>query len=430
MLIPTPLRLAALLLATLSLLTLVTGDRAAPQHRPAAPVAAHAPADPPRTPRTGRAAGSPQPVPALRRPAPVIEAAAAAITFAKAHLGAPYRWGGTGPGGFDCSGLVIRAWQAAGVQLPRTAHAQAKAGPRITRDQLRPGDLVISNNYGHVQLYIGGSTVIEAPHTGAVVRVAALPAAGKVNAYVHIPETGPSQAEIVAQPVLNVRAAPTTSAALFGTITGGRRVTVECTRTGEPITGYQRVVSNAWLRVTFNGRPAWISAAWTRLPGEPKPCADTGLDLNRVPPPYPAGDTWTITQGFWGPFSHQTVYTRHGVDFGMPAGSRVVAVAPGTIRFAGWSTTGWGNTITIDHGGGHCSRYGHLDRVLVKAGDVVTTGTLIALSGSTGNSTGPHLHFQIEDCVTQHSVDWNLLGHSGSMKNANVIGTRPPHIPL
>ena len=255
-------------------------------------------------------------------------------------------------------------------------------------------------------------------------------AAGPVDASVDLPQAGPPQADVVAQPALNVRAAPTTGAALLGTIAGGRRVTVECTRTGEPITGYRRTTRDVWLRIAFDGRPAWISAAWTLPQGEPKPCADPGLDVDRVPLPYPVGDTWTITQGFAGPFSHHTVYTRHGVDFGMPAGSRVVAVGPGTVRFAGWSPAGWGNTITIDHGAGRCSRYGHLDRVLVKAGDVVSTGALVGRSGSTGNSTGPHLHFQIEDCTTQHSLGWNLLGHAGSMDNANVVGTRPPHISL
>lgn len=124
---------------------------------------------------------------ALRSPAPVAgRGAAAAVGYALAQLGVPYRWGGAGNGGFDCSGLVMRAWEAGGVQLPHNAAAQAHAGVRITRDQLRPGDLVLSNGFGHVQLYIGGGQVVEAPHTGAVVRITALPSSAQVDAYVRI----------------------------------------------------------------------------------------------------------------------------------------------------------------------------------------------------------------------------------------------------
>jgi cell wall-associated NlpC family hydrolase len=123
----------------------------------------------------------------VRAAAPVSgHGAAAAVSYALAQLGVPYRWGGAGNGGFDCSGLVMRAWQAGGVRLPHNAAAQADAGVRIARDQLRPGDLVVSNGFGHIQLYIGGGRVVEAPHTGAVVRVTALPPSAQVDAYIRV----------------------------------------------------------------------------------------------------------------------------------------------------------------------------------------------------------------------------------------------------
>jgi cell wall-associated NlpC family hydrolase len=112
--------------------------------------------------------------------------AGTAIAFARAQLSKPYVWGGTGPVGFDCSGLVMRAWQAAGVTLPRTTYDQVNAGTRITRGQLLPGDLVFTNNDGHVQLYIGSGRVIQAPHTGAVVRVSPLAPGTQVDAYVRV----------------------------------------------------------------------------------------------------------------------------------------------------------------------------------------------------------------------------------------------------
>ena len=111
---------------------------------------------------------------------------AAAITFARAQLGKPYIWGGAGSAGYDCSGLVMRAWEAGGVSLPRTTYAQVNAGTRITRDELAPGDLIFTNADGHVELYIGGGHIIQAPHTGSFVQVSPLPPAYLVDAYVRV----------------------------------------------------------------------------------------------------------------------------------------------------------------------------------------------------------------------------------------------------
>ncbi|GAA3484811.1 C40 family peptidase [Streptomyces yanii] len=108
------------------------------------------------------------------------------ITYARAQLGKPYIWGGTGPRGFDCSGLVMRAWLAAGVKLPRTTWGQIHAGAATSRARLVPGDLVLSYGGGHVGLYIGNGKVIHAPRPGSTVTVAPLPDRGKVVAYRHI----------------------------------------------------------------------------------------------------------------------------------------------------------------------------------------------------------------------------------------------------
>jgi cell wall-associated NlpC family hydrolase len=108
-----------------------------------------------------------------------------AVDFARRQLGIPYRWGGTGAGGYDCSGLVQAAWRHAGVGLPRTSMAQARTGTRVSRTALRPGDLVFTDHLGHVQLYVGGGRVIEAPYPGSVVRYAPLRGA-TVDAYVRV----------------------------------------------------------------------------------------------------------------------------------------------------------------------------------------------------------------------------------------------------
>ena len=102
--------------------------------------------------------------------------AVAALTFAAGELGQPYRWGGTGPGGFDCSGLTQAAYQSAGLALPRTAQDQFDAGPPVPPGaNVLPGDLVFfgsdPSGVEHVGLYVGAGEMIDAPHTGAVVRL-------------------------------------------------------------------------------------------------------------------------------------------------------------------------------------------------------------------------------------------------------------------
>ncbi|MFR9806461.1 C40 family peptidase [Pseudonocardia sp. RS010] len=108
------------------------------------------------------------------------DGAATAINWAGGQLGKPYQWGATGPDRFDCSGLTMRAWQAAGVQLPRVSRDQASAGQQIPRAQAQPGDLLFWSSNGavsgvhHVALYLGNGQIREAPTTGIPVRDRAL----------------------------------------------------------------------------------------------------------------------------------------------------------------------------------------------------------------------------------------------------------------
>lgn len=104
---------------------------------------------------------------------------AVALAFTARQLGVPYRWGGTGDGGFDCSGLVQAAYRAAGVSLPRVAQTQFDAGPPVVGSTI-PGDLVFfggsSTDVSHVGIAIGGGEMIDAPYTGTVVRIDQVPA--------------------------------------------------------------------------------------------------------------------------------------------------------------------------------------------------------------------------------------------------------------
>lgn len=98
----------------------------------------------------------------------------AAVQIATKYLGVPYRWGGTDPGsGLDCSGLVQLVYKQAGVDLPRTSSAQAKAGTKVASlVQAKPGDLVFFGHpVHHVGIYIGDGKMLNAPHSGAKVRI-------------------------------------------------------------------------------------------------------------------------------------------------------------------------------------------------------------------------------------------------------------------
>lgn len=83
-----------------------------------------------------------------------------------------------------------------------------------------------------------------------------------------------------------------------------------------------------------------------------------------------------------------------GMDFAAREGSRVIATASGVVTWAG-PRSGYGNLVQINHGNGISTRYGHAEKVLVKVGEIVRTGDVIALVGSTGRSTGPHVHYEV-----------------------------------
>jgi cell wall-associated NlpC family hydrolase len=126
--------------------------------RPAAP---SAPSSPVAPPPSGGGGGS--------------GSAAAAVAYARAQVGKPYCYGGSGPGCFDCSGLTMMAWAQAGVSLPHSSASQYNVGRRISASELQPGDLIFYYSpISHVSIYIGGGQRISATHTGDYVRVQSL----------------------------------------------------------------------------------------------------------------------------------------------------------------------------------------------------------------------------------------------------------------
>jgi len=106
-----------------------------------------------------------------------------AVSYAYAQLGDPYKYGASGPGSFDCSGLTMMAWKQAGVSLPHNAASQYNGMKHISKGSLAAGDLVFYNGLGHVAIYVGGGNVIHAPHTGTVVKLVSMTSIGTPYGY-------------------------------------------------------------------------------------------------------------------------------------------------------------------------------------------------------------------------------------------------------
>lgn len=102
------------------------------------------------------------------------------VSIALAQLGKPYHWGADGPDSFDCSGLMMYCYAQIGIYLPHSAAAQYDCGERVSRGDLKPGDLVFfgRSHISHVGMYIGDGNFIHAPHTGDVVKISSLDSHG------------------------------------------------------------------------------------------------------------------------------------------------------------------------------------------------------------------------------------------------------------
>jgi cell wall-associated NlpC family hydrolase len=110
--------------------------------------------------------------------------AAKAVAYACAHIGSPYSWGASGPARFDCSGLTMASWAAAGVSLYHQSAVQKSSATRVSAASARPGDLVF---YGspthHVGIYIGNGWMVHAPHDGDWVRESKVNSLGETPSY-------------------------------------------------------------------------------------------------------------------------------------------------------------------------------------------------------------------------------------------------------
>ena len=118
--------------------------------------------------------------------------------------------------------------------------------------------------------------------------------------------------------------------------------------------------------------------------------------------PSSAGLIWPVQGPVTSPFGWRWGRMHEGIDIGVPYGTPIHAAASGTIIYCGWES-GYGNLTVIDHGNNLATAYGHQSSIAVSCGQQVTQGQVIGYVGSTGHSTGPHLHFEVR--VNGNPVD-------------------------
>ncbi|MCB0712749.1 MAG: M23 family metallopeptidase [Ignavibacteriae bacterium] len=181
------------------------------------------------------------------------------------------------------------------------------------------------------------------------------------------------------------------------TVLGGYldRTLIEVLQTSEspnPTSLSQSVQSLSVLSLGLDGRtfPVYQTLFYTEMERVRR-----GTLIKALPLTVPI-DGATITSGF-GMRNHPILRGRRmhkGLDMAAPTGTSIYATGGGTVVFSG-RKNGYGNTIIIDHGHGYTTLYAHCSKLLVEEGAKISRGDLIALVGSTGRSTGPHLHYEV-----------------------------------
>lgn len=144
-----------------------------------------------------------------------------------------------------------------------------------------------------------------------------------------------------------------------------------------------------------NGLPVIPAAGSIPAPGsfpfDPSLVGGSGSADSHIPSIWPTTGEVTSPYGLrWGGTDFHP-----GIDIANDMGTPIVATADGVVEYAGWNSGGYGNMVDINHGNGLMTRYGHASQVVVSTGQHVKRGQLIAYMGSTGFSTGPHVHYEV-----------------------------------
>ena len=261
-----------------------------------------------------------------------------AISIAREQMGKPYVWGATGPSSFDCSGFMYYIMNQAGVQGGRrTALGYYEASTEVPRDQVQPGDFVFWHDLTgtkHSRIY----------HVGIYV---------------------------------------------------GNGEVIDCStdHSGVGSRNLEDLKDTSSRKFTIGRYSEFTGSTSGALGGSG--CSMPGSSVSGgYVWPVPSASTISSPFGFRiHPVTGQKKM-HNGIDIPAPTGTDIVASKAGTVTFSGVQN-GYGNVIYIKHEDGSETRYAHNTKNLVKVGDVVTQGQHIADMGSTGVSTGSHLHFEI-----------------------------------
>lgn len=202
---------------------------------------------------------------------------------------------------------------------------------------------------------------------------------------------------------LNVRPDPSTQNPPVGQLSNGAIVDVVAQVTGESVDG-----NDLWFSITYGALSGYISAAFAVCTTEEPPEPPDGYYA-----PLHCGVSSTITQGNNGTTSHNGPISQFAFDFSVGLNTEIVAMADGTVAFiyaetgpgdpcyngGGSECVAYANYVVLRHADNTMTAYKHLNQVLVAVGDVVARGEVVGLSGTTGWSTGRHLHVvREEDC--------------------------------
>jgi hypothetical protein len=205
---------------------------------------------------------------------------------------------------------------------------------------------------------------------------------------------------------LNVRPDPSTAADPIGSLANGTIVDVIDEVQGESIEG-----NTLWFHIVYLGGDGYVSGVFAECTQDAPPEPPDGYYL-----PLPCGMQTTCTQGNNGELSHNGLHA-YAFDFAVGLDTPLVAMADGTVTMVFTETVPGdpcydgggpecgplGNQVVVQHGDGHSSMYKHINSAQVEVGDVVTRGQQIALSGTTGYSTGPHLHVMLTESCGQYT---------------------------
>jgi len=321
-----------------------------------------------------------------------------AVSFAKAQVGDDYRYGGTGPNSWDCSGLTQAAWKAAGISIPRTSQAQWKSLPHVSLNSLKPGDLIVFySGASHIGIYIGNGKFVHAPNSSRDVSIDSFSgyyrshAIGAVRPTPYVPTTKPVETKpepTTPKPTTNgtytVRSGDTLSGISYAELN---------TRDWKPLYEANKDVVGSNPNLIFPGQKLDLPTVSLKKAAAKEEDVVAKAEVKKTASVVAPLASANPGQGFKNPGNYSLGY-HTGVDFSAPQGTPVKAVAAGTVVKSDTSSS-YGINVQIKHDDGTYSFYAHLSSKTVQPGTRVAAGRLIGFVGSTGNSTGAHLHLEI-----------------------------------